>query len=383
MNSVERHKNRYIRRKAARDAKRAKKICVYDDFEQVFTWDNLFASYRRSCLGVGWKCSTQLYKTNATINVTDTYLKLINNKYKSGGFYEFTIMERGKLRHIKSVHISERVVQKCLCDYSLTPMLSRTFIYDNGACMKNKGIDFAINRLKRHLRSFYRHNGIDGYVLTFDFSKYFDTINHEILKQKIAEKYTDQRILRLIYDFIDNFGGDAGLGLGSQISQTCALFYPSEIDHAIKEKMHIKYYGRYMDDGYLIHHSKEHLKECLKLIEKLCDSLGIKLNKDKTQITKLSRSFTFLKKRIRLTETGKIVMKISKKSIKAMRHKLHCFKSRLENHEMSIDRIEQSFTSWIGHARGFDTYKTVQSLTNYFNKLFGNSNQSYIAKMAN
>lgn len=63
----------------------------------------------------------------------------MNNKYKSGGFYEFTIMERGKLRHIKSVHISERVVQKCLCDYSLTPMLSRTFIYD----ISKKNLNFS------------------------------------------------------------------------------------------------------------------------------------------------------------------------------------------------------------------------------------------------
>ena len=46
--------------------------------------------------------------------------------------------DRHELRHIRSVHINERVVQRCLCDYSLVPVLSRSFVYDNGASIKIK-----------------------------------------------------------------------------------------------------------------------------------------------------------------------------------------------------------------------------------------------------
>lgn len=305
--------------------------------------------------------------------MTDLYLQLQDGTYRSKGFYEFDIMERGKARHIKSVHISERVVQKCLCDYSLVPMLTRRFIYDNGACTKGKGIDFAINRLRRHLHEYFRKYGNDGYVLVFDFSKYFDRINHEILKEKIANVYKDERLIKLVSMFIDNFGGGAGLGLGSQVSQISALFYPNDLDHAIKEELGIKYYGRYMDDGYLISNDKEHLKRCLARIKEICEQNGIVLNTKKTQIIKLSRYFTFLKKRVKLTESGKVVMKISKKNIVSMRRKLHHFKPLVDRGEFKAEDVRTSFVSWIGHACHYNAWKTIQRMTSLFNELFGSS----------
>ena len=147
MNSAERHEVRYQRRKAKRIEKRKiiqEKYCV---FEKVFSFDNLYESYKKCCKGVNWKTSTQSYKANALLNIYKAWNDLMNGSYRSKGFIEFDITERGKPRHIKSVHISERVVQKCFCDYSLNPLLKRYFIYDNGASIKHKGIDFAMNRL--------------------------------------------------------------------------------------------------------------------------------------------------------------------------------------------------------------------------------------------
>lgn len=130
MNSKERHEVRYQRRKAKRiERKRIieDKYCVYD---KVFTFDNLYQSFKNCCKGVNWKSSTQIYKANGLMNVYKTFKELRDGRYKTRGFIEFDIMERGKPRHIKSVHISERIVQKCLCDYSLTPLIKRYFIYD-------------------------------------------------------------------------------------------------------------------------------------------------------------------------------------------------------------------------------------------------------------
>ena len=81
-------------------------------------------------------------------------------------------------------------------------------------------------------------------------------------------------------------------------------------------------YGRYMDDFYLIHESKEYLQACLLLIEHECAKLGIALNPRKTRVVKLTRGFTWLKKRIFYTETGRIVMKPFRDSITRERRKL-------------------------------------------------------------
>ena len=143
---------------------------------------------------------------------------MIAGRYRSKGFYEFDIVERGKPRHIRSVHISERVVQRCLCDYCLVPMLSRSFIYDNGASLRGKGYDFAVSRVTHFLAEHYRKHGREGYVLVFDFSKYFDTAQHEPVFREFERSGIDDRLVTLSKYFIQNFG-DVGLGLGSQVSQ--------------------------------------------------------------------------------------------------------------------------------------------------------------------
>lgn len=233
----------------------------------------------------------QKYITQAPLNVLNTHKLLISGKYQSQGFYEFDILERGKPRHIKSVTIEERVVQRCLCDYALVPVISRTFIYDNGASMKDKRYSFAIRRLTQHLHEHYRKHGQDGYILLFDFSKFFDHVNHALVKDILHKEFSDERLLALTEHFIDAFG-NVGLGLGSQVSQVLALASANRLDHVIKEVLHIRGYGRYMDDGYLIHHSKAYLRHCLSVIKTVCNELGIVLNVKKTHIIKLSHGFT-------------------------------------------------------------------------------------------
>lgn len=283
--------------------------------------------------------------------------------------YTFIRIERGKERNIKSVHISERVVQRCLCDYSLIPILSRSFIYDNSACMAGKGIHFAVNRLVCHLQRHYRKYGKNGYALVFDFSKYFDNIEHKPLKDIIDSEYTDTRLAGLVKQLVDDFG-DIGLGLGSQISQACALRYPNRLDHYIKEVLRIKGYARYMDDGYLLHKSKEYLQKCLSDIKQICGELGIKLNTKKTQIVKISRGITFLQRRFVLTETGKVIIKPRPRGIVKMRRKLRVFKRKLDAGKMAFADIKTSFVSFKGHLKHCNAHRIIVRLNALFDKIF-------------
>lgn len=227
MNSAERREARYQRRKAAREARRAELAKEYGTFEAVFSFERLYDAYRGSIKGVGWKASTQRYKASNLAHINRTHEELLAGRYRSKGFYEFDIVERGKPRHIKSVHISERVVQRCLCDNCLTPMLSRSFIYDNGASLPGKGYDFAVRRVTHFLAEHYRKHGREGYVLVFDFSKYFDTAQHAPVFAEIRRSGIDDRLASITEYFIGNFG-DVGLGLGSQVSQIAALALPNK-----------------------------------------------------------------------------------------------------------------------------------------------------------
>jgi len=372
--SDKRHEARYQRRKAKREAKRKEKIGNCDNFDNVANADNLVSAFKQAKKGVSWKESIQRYEANLLTNILDTKQKLLNGEDIRRGFVEFDVNERGKVRHIKSVHISERVVQKCLCNEVLTPILTRPLIYDNGASIKGKGVSFALNRLMCHLCRFYRENGFsnDGYALIIDFKGYFDNIDHRTLAYEISPYLHDKQVRSLLWSFIASFG-EKGLGLGSEVSQICAVFFPNKIDHLIKEKLGIKYYGRYMDDSYLIHSDKAYLQKCLAEIKAVASELKITLNEKKTRIVKLSNGVPFLKGRYVLTSTGKIIKYSSSNGIVRMRRKLKRFKRLLEEGKMTADDIRTSYQSWKGnYKKRFDDYYRIKKLDKLFDELFIN-----------
>lgn len=333
-------------------------------FEEVFSYEHLLHAADLCRENVYWKASVQNFMYEKEYNVSVIHNELMNGKFKIKHRFNFDIFERGKKRHIQSVHIRERVVQRCLCDYCLTPLLEPTFCYDNCASQKGKGIDFAINRTKRHLQKYYREHGNTGYVLLFDYSDYFGSIDHEMIMSQVKKYVTDQRILDIIQLFVSEF--DSGLGLGSQVSQVLSLLAASPVDHMIKDELRFKYFIRYMDDGLVIHHDKKQLEQLLELIKEKSKELHLTLNLKKTRIVSIKR-FTFLKKRFMLEDNGKIVTKLAKSSIVRTRRKLKKYPKLCACGRMTIDDVKQSYQSWRGYALQYDSYKTVQSMDKYYN----------------
>lgn len=369
MTSEERREGRYRRRVEAREARKRKALEGHDNFDEVFSYGNMYQTYRKCRRNVAWKASVQKYVTQAPLMVEQDWKRLQDGTWRTRGFYEFDLCERGKTRHIRAVNIAERVVQGCLCDHALVPVIDRTLIYDNGASQKRKGYHFAIRRCVQHLQEHYRKHGNEGYVLVFDFSKFFDNVSHRLCMNVLRKEFTDRKIIGLTWHFIKAFG-DIGLGLGSPISQTFALASANRLDHYVKEILRIHGYGRYMDDGYLIHESKDYLKECLEHIRKICDALEIKLNEKKTQIVKLSHGFTFLKARLYLTKTGKVVQKIPRQSVTRQRRKLKKLARMLEAGKICYEDVYTSFQSWRSYASNFDAWNTIRSMEQLFNELF-------------
>jgi hypothetical protein len=373
MNSEERKKSRLKRRLKRREERRQKKFSPYDNFENVINPQNLHTAFRKSRLEVSWKESVQRYEMNLFNRIASTAERLRVGENISSGFVEFDLLERGRLRHIKSIHITERVVQKCLCDTVLVPIISRSLIYDNGGSLKKKGLHFAIRRLIAHLSKYYRQNGNsnEGYCLSVDFSKYFDNIRHDLLFNMLEKLIHDKGVMKLIKDFVIPFGNGKSLGLGSQVSQILAIYYPNYADHYAKEQLKIQFYGRYMDDLYMIHRDKEYLKYCLGKLKEMCNSLGITINEKKTRIVKLKDGLKFLKGIYSLSETGKIIRRAYPDSRKRMRRKLKKFKSLIEKGKMSYKDIYTAYQSWRGnYVKRFDAFHTVKRMDSLYDWLF-------------
>lgn len=367
MTSEERREGRYQRRKAARRRRVEERN---QSFEEVFTFRNLYAGYLRSRKGVMWKASTQTYKANALPNVRRTQWELQDGKWKSKGFCHFDLYDRGKLRHIRSVHISERVVQHTLCDELLTPTITPSLIYDNSGSLKDRGMDFALRRCRRHITEAVRAHGRDNlYVLLYDFKGYFDNIDHDEAMRLVEKYVVDPRCLALVRQLIDDFG-PVGVGLGSQVSQTIATAIPNRIDHHFKEKLRVRWYGRYMDDGYAISESREFLEYCLDQLRAMCKALNIPLNEKKTRIVEMRRGFVFLKMRFHVTESGHIVQRVSRKTIVRERRKIKKLFDLRRAGKITLENIDTTMASIDGHLKRADSFNTRKNLkVLYFNQL--------------
>lgn len=126
MTSLERRREaRYKRRKAAREEKKWKRYAENDRLENIARYKSLYRGNQKSMRNVSWKTSVQRYQMNLLRNMEETNQKLEAGENITKGFVEFDTIERGKLRHIRSVHYSERVVQRSTCDNALVPMLGR------------------------------------------------------------------------------------------------------------------------------------------------------------------------------------------------------------------------------------------------------------------
>ena len=365
---MSRRKGRYERRQQKREAKK-QHLKQYDDFNNVISLTSMYKSAKKAACGVSWKASVQRYILAILFRITHTRQDLLKEKDIRQGFIEFDINERGKVRHIKSVHFNERVVQKSICLNAMNPILLNSVIYDNAASQKGKGTHFALNRVTEYLHWHYRHYGNKGYVLSIDFKSYFESIPHDVLKENFRRKFKDTKIIKLLDDFVDAFG-ERGLGLGSETSQINAVVHTDRIDHYIKEVERIKGFRKYMDDNIIIHPDKGYLQELLWELKDLYAEVGVTLNQKKTHISDLKHGFTFLKTRFFLTDTGKVIKKPCRERITAARRKLKKQAKLYHQGIMTLDDIKQSYISTRGSFVHKNARRTIHNMDMLYKKLF-------------
>lgn len=340
-------------------------------YEQVISFDSLYKGLKKSCKGIRWKDSTVGYEGNALKNTYRLRQSLLNNKYKIDKYQQFTIYEP-KRREIVATRIKDRQFQRSLCDNGLYEQITKSFITDNCACLCGRGVDYALNRLTAHLRRYYNKHGSEGWVLKCDIHHYFQSINHDIAKAAIYKRVSDKNIAQRACEIVDSFG-DVGLGLGSQVSQLIALAVLDDLDHYIKERLHIKHYVRYMDDFVLIHNDKEYLKQCQNDISEKLQAIGLQLN-NKTALYPLRQGVKILQWRFVITDSGRIIRKMDKKKQSKQRRKLKKLYAKERSGEYAPGTTRSSLYSWLANANRGDTYYMQQKMLRFYKELEDNYN---------
>ena len=326
-------------------------------------FDLMYDALKKSCNNVRWKTSVTSYETNAIKNTTKLIQEIKSGTYEISEYSNFTITEP-KERNIMATRIRDRQVQRSLCDNYLYSAITSCFIYDNCACQKGKGTDFTYKRIKTHLSKAYREYGSnDFWYLKCDIHHFFESIDHDKLKEFVRKRVKFDLELDLVFQVIDSFG-DRGLGLGSQLSQLLALLYLNELDHLIKEHMHIKHYVRYMDDFCIFSNNKEELIKHLSFIEDYLKSIGLELNK-KTTIQPIRRKMRFMNWRFTITESGKVLMLQDRKKISDKRKKIIKMINLVKINRIKTENLEQSLNGIIAHLEKGNSYTIIKEFKNY------------------
>lgn len=393
-----------------------------NSFERLCSFDAMYDASYKVCRNVRWKDSVINFEENRLDIILQTEEDLRNSEYLQLAFSCFSVIERGKQRDIRACHINDRLVQNSLCEQVLLPELTPKFIYDNCATLKGRGTDFSLGRARFHLQSAHKEYGLGNsfYAARIDIKKYFDSIDHKSLKAVARKVIKEDSIFELVSYFIDTFSfsltkdktpvpgkhyfitknkryvrvrkikrfkrntkyyeyNEKSLGLGSQTSQLLALLALNEIDHFIKEKLHIKYYGRYMDDLYLIHNDSKYLSYCLNEIEKKLKEIGLEMNRKKTYISEITpigkdgkrkAPFKYLKWNFYITETNKIIQIPFVEKIKKERRKLKKMYVLWKDGKLLTEDIQQHYQGWRAHIAKGTTFYILQDMDNYFCSLF-------------
>lgn len=366
------------------------------DYEKVCDFGNLYKAYRKSRLGKRSKDSVAKFEANLLEAIGFLSELLTQKQYKLSPYHSFQVFEPKK-RLVMANAFRDKVVQHSLCDNVIEPAFIRSFILDNYAVQVGKGTHFGLDRLKEFMRSYFfsrkakndmerkaaglpplpteRGDYADGWVLKCDISKYFYSIPHDKLKEMVRRYFTDSDLLWLIDMIIDSTEG-IGIPIGNQTSQWFAIAYLNGLDHFIKERLGIHYYGRYMDDFFLIHESKEYLQKCRKQIEDYVGDLGLKLN-NKTNVFPLRNGIDFLGFHSYLTETGKVIRKVRRVSKKRAKRKMKAHSKGVERGEITLEHAEQSYQAWRNHAMHGNSYHLVRKTDTQFKSLFKESEQKW------
>ena len=344
-------------------------LIVEDPYDIIYDFDNLHAAYWKSSKGKrdhGFVCQ---YEANLMENLLKLSDRLERRVYRPRKPYFFYVYEPKK-RLVCANNFEDKVVQHSLCDNVLHPALFPHLIRDNYASQPGKGTDDGLNRLKTHLTRFFKEYGLCGHILRGDVKKFFDNIDRKILLIMVYEKIPSDDL----FTFLSNYYKDprfkkTGLPIGYQSSQVFAVFYLSPFDHFVKEQLGIKYYGRYMDDFFLIHENKSYLKECEKAIRDFLSRYNMELN-EKTNIFPVRNGIRFLGFTSYLDQNGKVVQRLCNESKYKERRLLRYFRELLDHDVIGFDHVEQSYQSWRAHAMRGNSFYLIANTDLYFNDLF-------------
>lgn len=343
------------------------KLCGFFTLEDIFTEDSVFCAACRCASGFMRKNDTFFFMRNVWLNSQKLCKKVLGGKFKPSYYETREIMERGKKRVIKPPTFECKVVQKVICDYLIRPLLEAKMTSTCYASVKGRGTEKLYQDIVDELNRYIREHR-DFSIITADFVGYFASIDIAVLMDLLGRYIKDGRLLNLIRLFSPD---EFGLSLGNELSQIPASFFPSNIDHALKDRDKIPEF-RYMDDSLAIV-PKDEEQEYIQKYQALAGERKLSCPDRKFQIHRAKQNLIFCKEHFVWDNDRNIYVRIiNPKIISHERKKLMSFERKIKEGTMNREDAMQQYASVIGSIRHHPhTCHAMENLENTRKKTIG------------
>jgi hypothetical protein len=170
-------------------------------YENTYKLENIIDAYNEVCRNTKNKRKVANYKEYKCIYISRIYNILKDKKYRMSPYNVFTIYDP-KERRIVSQTLQDKVINHLVTRHILYPAILPCLIDSNVASRKNMGTRKGLELQEEFQRKCKIQYG-KYYILKCDISKFFMSIDKEILKDKLKRKIKDKDALKIVFDIID------------------------------------------------------------------------------------------------------------------------------------------------------------------------------------
>lgn len=264
-------------------------------FVHIVSIPNLLRAWREFKKGKVKKKDVSSFELRLEDNIFTLHEDLISGSFNHAAYQEFYVSDP-KRRHIHKAVVRDRVVHQALYRI-LYPLFDKHFIYDSYSSRKNRGTHIGVERAFKACRKASKNWKKKVYVLKCDIRKFFDSIDHSVLRALIEKRVWCADTMHLVDLLFASFEKEKGKGLplGNVTSQLFSNIYLNELDQFVKHQLKMKYYFRYCDDFIIISESRDTLLEIIRKIKIfLQENLKLDLHPHKVEIRSVRQGIDFL-----------------------------------------------------------------------------------------
>ena len=325
------------------------KMKRYDNlFNKICSIENLRLADANARKGKKRSRGIKLFDMDREGNLRRLREQLLAGDYHTSEYHNFKVYDPKERVISRLPYYPDRIVHHAIVQV-LEPIFTKMYTADTYACIRGRGGHLARKRIITAMR---RDPEGTRYCLKLDVKKYYPSVNHDILKEILARKFKDVRLLGLLGEIIDSA---PGLPIGNYLSQTLANVYLAHFDHYIKEVAGVHYYFRYVDDVVIMGGSKAELHQLVPLIREHLVELGLELKGNWQVFPIEARGLDFL---------GYVFRHAYIRLRKRIKQRLF----RKLRHLRKVCRTKKDFRLAVGSYFGWLKYTTSKNLTKTLNQ---------------